>query len=336
MSGPLLTSPPRRSSAVAGGYVHPTPAHDIAVRLLGSRLPAAVDLAASYALCRRINALHGRTYYFATRLLPADKRPHVHALYAFARYADDLVDHMGLGWTPDRRREELERWSEGFLADLEAGHTEDPVCKAVIHTVTTLGIDHDDLRAFLASMSMDLTVTRYGTYTDLYTYMHGSAAVIGTMMLPILEPRSLEARRPAMDLGVAFQLTNFIRDVAEDFERGRIYLPQEDLERFGVSEVDFRSRHVSPAMRRLLAFEIARARALYRRAEAGWALLPPASARCIRTAHKLYAGILDAVEDSGYQVFRVRASVPSWRKAMVAAREMHQPPSPSAAATGTA
>lgn len=320
---------------VAGGYVHPTPSVDIVTGMLGDRPPAEVDLATSYELCRRINAAHGRTYYFATRLLPADKRPHVHALYAFARYADDLVDHLGLDWTAADRRAQLEGWAARFLADLDAGHTDDPVCKAVIHTVRTLQIDHDDLRDFLASMAMDLTVTRYETYDDLYGYVHGSAAVIGSMMLPVLEPTSPEARQPAMDLGVAFQLTNFIRDVAEDFERGRIYLPLEDLERFGVTEAHFRSRQVGPELRRLLAFEIARSRALYRRAEAGWDLLPPASARCIRTAHHLYAGILDAVEASDYQVFRVRARVPGWRKALVAAREMAGPQTPArAVATG--
>ncbi|CAN5123854.1 phytoene/squalene synthase family protein [soil metagenome] len=310
------------SSAVAGGYVHPTPSTAIVSDLLGGRSGADVDLATSYELCRRINEAHGRTYYFATRLLPAPKRPHVHALYAFARYADDLVDHLGLEWTAADRRRELETWAKGFLADLDAGQTDDPVLKAVIHTVTALDIDHDDLRAFLDSMAMDLTVTRYPTYDDIYGYMHGSAAVIGSMMLPVLEPLTPAARQPAMDLGVAFQLTNFIRDIAEDFERGRIYLPLEDLERFSVTEDDFRSRQVGPDLRRLLAFEIDRTRALYRRAEAGWGMLPPASARCIRTAHHLYAGILDAVEASGYQVFRVRASVPGWRKALVAAREM--------------
>ncbi len=309
-------------SAVAGGYVHPTPSTDIVAGMLGERPPGEVDLATSYELCRRINAAHGRTYYFATRLLPAAKRPHVHALYAFARYADDLVDHLGLDWTPEDRRRALESWSSTFLADLAAGHTDDPVCKAVINTIQALDVDHDDIDAFLTSMAMDLTVTRYETYEDLYTYVYGSAAVIGSMMLPVLEPTHPDARQAAMDLGVAFQLTNFIRDVAEDHERGRIYLPMEDLRRFGVTEAHLRSRQVGPELRRLLAFEIARTRALYRRAEAGWAMLPPASARCVRTAHRLYAGILDGVESSDYQVFRVRAAVPGWRKAAVAAREL--------------
>lgn len=312
-------------AAVAGGYVHPTPSVAITNRFVQQRGTAGIDLAASYDLCRRINAAHGRTYYLATRLLPATKRPHVHALYAFARYADDLVDHLALDWSAHDRRGALESWAAGFLADLAAGTTTDPVAKAVIHTVRTLDIDHEDIRAFLRSMAMDLTVSIYQTYDDLSEYVHGSAAVIGTMMLPVLEPLTPRARGPAMDLGAAFQLTNFIRDVAEDFDRGRVYLPQEDLRRFGVTDDDLRSRHVSAELRRLLAFEIARTRGLYRRAEEGWGMLPPASARCIRTAQRLYAGILDAVEANDYQVFAVRAAVPAWRKAGVVLAEATRP-----------
>jgi phytoene synthase len=319
--------------ATAGGYRHPAPS----ARLVEQTLEAAgrqdghVDLTTSYALCRRLNAAHGRTYYFATRFLPARSRRHVHALYGFARYADDLVDHMDLSWTPAQRRAALERWTAGFLTSLETGHTEDPVLKAVLHTVRELGIRHDDLRAFLASMAMDLTVTRYATYDDLCAYVHGSAAVIGSMMLPVLGAHRPEARERAMDLGVAFQLTNFLRDVAEDWDRGRIYLPLEDLERFGVTEWDFHSRHVGPNLRRLLAYEIARTRALYRRAEEGWAMLAPSSRPCIRIAHRLYGGILDAIEAADYQVFRVRARVPGSRKLIIALGEVLSPSQPGAA-----
>lgn len=321
---------PTTASGVAGGYAHPSPSSRIvadALREVGGHL----DLTASYEICRRINAAHGRTYYWATRLLPAHKRPHVHALYAFARYADDLVDHLDLDHSPADRRAALESWADAFLADLARGHTDDPVGKAVVHTVTTLDIDRGDLQAFLRSMAMDLTVDRYATYADLYDYMYGSAAVIGSMMLPVLEPTSCAARQPAMDLGVAFQLTNFIRDVAEDLQRGRIYLPLEDLDRFGVDAEQLRRREVTPALRRLLAFQIARARSLYARARAGWALLPPASARCVRTAHHLYEAILDQVEASDYQVFRVRASVPAWKKAVVTLAQLGTPvPAPGA------
>ncbi|MEX0659030.1 MAG: phytoene/squalene synthase family protein [Egibacteraceae bacterium] len=298
-------------------YRHPVSA----VALVG-RCGEVLSVGESYELCRRLHAAHGRTYYFATRFLPADRRRHVHALYAFARYADDLVDHLDLSWSADRRRAALEAWSTAFLDALEAGRTTDPIWRAVLHTVEELAIDHGDLRAFLRSMAMDFTVTRYPTYADLCAYTYGSAAVIGSMMLPVLGASHAAARDRAMDLGVAFQLTNFLRDIAEDWDRGRIYLPLEDLERFGVTERDFSRRHVTPAFRRLMAFQIARTRALYRRAEAGWTMLDPAGRRCVRIAHRLYAGILDEIEAADYQVFRVRAMVSRRRRAAVALREL--------------
>jgi phytoene synthase len=131
-----------------------------------------------------------------------------------------------------------------------------------------------------------------------------------------------------MDLGIAFQLTNFLRDVAEDWDRGRIYLPLEDLQRFGVSEDDFRRRHVTPQLRSLLVFEIDRTRALYHRAEEGWGMLAPRSQSCIRIAHRLYGEILDRIEAADHQVFDHRASVPTWRKLAVAGREVLRRPRP--------
>ncbi|MBW3606437.1 MAG: phytoene/squalene synthase family protein [Actinobacteria bacterium] len=287
-----------------------------------------VDLTTSYELCRQLNAAHGRTYYFATRFLPRDRRHHVHALYGFARYADDLVDHFDLGWSDVRRRQALEEWSAGFLASLRSGDSDDPILKAVIATVTELDIRHDDLRAFLRSMAMDLTVSRYETYEELYEYVYGSAAVIGAMMLPVLGGRHPDARARAMDLGIAFQLTNFLRDVAEDHLRGRIYLPLEDLARFGVGEEEFQRRRMTPQLRRLLAFEAARTRALYLRAEQGWGMLEPRSQACIRIAHRLYGEILDRLESADWQVFDHRASVPPGRKLRVAARELVRRPHP--------
>lgn len=301
---------------VPTSYRHPPPAPV----LVGE--PGTVSLEESYELCRRLNAAHGRTYYFATRFLPRDRRRHVHALYAFARYADDLVDHLALAWDPPRRRAALEAWSDEVLECLAAGSTTDPILTAVQRTVDELAIDHGDLRAFLRSMAMDLTRTRYPTYADLSEYTYGSAAVIGSMMLPVLRPTHPDARRAAMDLGVAFQLTNFLRDIAEDWDRGRIYLPLEDLERFAVTERDFRDRHVGPGFRRLLTFEIERTRALYRRAEGGWAMLHPRSQACVRVAHGLYARILDEIEAADHQVFRTRAVVPRWRRAAVATRQL--------------
>lgn len=310
----------------AAGYRHPAPSPVIVSAATSTT--EQVDLAHSYEVCRRLNAAHGRTYYFATRFLPRDRRHHVHALYGFARYADDLVDHLDLAWTPQQRRAALEAWSTEFLRSVERGSTQDPVLKAVIATVDELRIPHDDLRAFLRSMAMDLTVTRYPTYDDLCAYTYGSAAVIGAMMLPVLGPRHPGARARAMDLGVAFQLTNFLRDVAEDWNRGRIYLPLEDLERFDVTEQNFERRQVTPGLRSLLAFEAARTRELYRRAEDGWGMLEPRAQTCIRIAHRLYGEILDRIEAADWQVFARRATVPGRRKLVVAAREVLRRPRP--------
>ena len=168
-------------------------------------------------------------------------------------------------------------------------------------------------------MTMDLTVTRYDTYADLQVYMDGSAAVIGEMMLPILEPRGPDATVPARQLGDAFQLTNFLRDVGEDLDRGRVYLPQEDLRRFGVDPAE---RRVDDAWVALMRFEIERTRRLYASTDRGLRLLPPRSARCIRSARVLYGEILDQIEARGYDVFTGRARVPAWRKAGVVASSL--------------
>jgi 15-cis-phytoene synthase len=276
-------------------------------------------LDASYARCRELNKAYGTTYYAATFVLPRVKRHHVHALYGFCRYADDIVDDLGPA-PVDVREKALTDFGERFFADLGAGDSDDPVLKAVVHTVKAFSIDPGCFRRFLRSMTMDLTVATYETFDDLLEYMDGSAAVIGEMMLPILEPPAgTAAVGPARDLGLAFQLTNFLRDVAEDLDRGRVYLPREDLARFGA---DPATRRVDEAWRRLMAFEIDRCRALYRSADEGLALLPPASARCVRSARVLYAGILDRIEAAGHDVFTRRARVPAWRKLMTVCREL--------------
>src|SRR5215207_7558424 len=273
-------------------------------------------LDASYARCRELNKAYGTTYYAATAVLPRVKRHHVHALYAFCRYADDIVDD--LGDTPvDQRARALGEFGDRFFTDLDRGTSDDRVLKAVVHTVRAFAIDPDCFRRFLKSMTMDLTVTAYPTYAALDEYMDGSAAVIGEMMLPILEPLDPAALPAARALGVAFQLTNFLRDVGEDLDRGRVYVPQEDLARFGA---DPARRAVDEPWRNVMRFEIARCRDLYRSAETGLALLPPSSARCVRSALVLYSGILDAIEAADYDVFSDRARVPTWRKVATVAR----------------
>jgi phytoene synthase len=275
-----------------------------------------ITLEQSYQHCRSLNKRYGTTYYWSTFALPRVKRHHVWALYGFCRHADDIVDDLGPA-PVDVRTKALADLGDRLFADLEAGHSDDLVLKAVVHTVRAFGQDPDCFRRFLASMAMDLTITEYETWGDLLGYMDGSAAVIGEMVLPILEPFDAAAVEPARALGNAFQLTNFLRDVGEDLDRGRVYLPQEDLRRFGA---DPHRRVADDSWRALMAFELDRCRALYRLADEGPALLPAASARCVRGARALYSQILDRIEAAGYDVFTTRATVPTWRKVAVAGR----------------
>lgn len=279
------------------------------------------DLRAAYAECRRLTRLHGTTYYWATRVLPAARRPHVYALYGFCRHADEIVDARD-GDTTAHRRARLDELG-GALARALGGEPADPVgapvVAAVANTVATFSIERSAFDRFLRSMAMDLTVTGYETWDDLCGYMDGSAAVIGEMMLPILDGTDPRAFEPARDLGLAFQLTNFLRDVGEDLDRGRVYLPAEDLRRFGA---DVAARRVTPAWRELMRFETGRAQRLYTSADTGIGLLPPWSARAIRTARVLYSRILDEIAAQDYDVFSRRARVPTMRKLAVAAGSM--------------
>jgi 15-cis-phytoene synthase len=274
-------------------------------------------LRASYDACRRENATHGRTYYLATLLLPAAKRPAVHALYAFARHADDLVDTLDPTATIESRDRALVSWSEAF----QRGDIADPLLPAVHDTIARYDIPQQLFADFLDAMRMDLTTSSYPTWEDLLGYMHGSAAVIGEQLLPVLGtlPGRRDVATPyARELGVGFQLANFIRDVGEDLRRGRVYLPLDDLASFGVTRSDLAAGVVDGRIRRLLAFEIARARELFRSAEPGIRLLDPASRDCVRTAFTLYGGILDAVERADYRVLDRRVAVGPTRRARVA------------------
>jgi phytoene synthase len=278
-------------------------------------------LRASYERCRRLNATHGKTYYLATLLLPARKRPYVHALYGFARYADEIVDDLDANPSEAIRAERLAAFTARAGTDLAAGRSAHPVIRALIHTMGTWEIPASYVESFLDSMRMDLTIAGYATYDSLMEYVYGSAAVIGLEMLPILEhpgvPRE-QAAPFARNLGIGFQLANFIRDVGEDLRRGRVYLPQEDLDSFGVERAQLARGTVDAPIRRLLRFEIDRARSVLDAASPGIELLHPASRDCVRTAFALYGGILGEIERRDYQVLTQRVSVGTPRRAAVA------------------
>ncbi|MFE3545647.1 phytoene/squalene synthase family protein [Nocardia sp. NPDC059177] len=304
-------------------------------------------LDAAYASCRRIAAEHGRTYYLATTLLSAPRRRAIHALYAFARMVDDIVDHAGdLGHVLDPHdparphstqapAQQLDLVEKSLRLAIEGGDIEitDPlqqqILTATADTIRRYDIDHAHLWTFLDAMRMDIPGTpthrtRYATMSELREYMRGSAAAIGLQLLPVLGTvvPVTEAEPAAATLGEAFQLTNFLRDLAEDLDRDRVYLPADELAAFGVDEPHLRAcragGHTDAPLRRALAHLIAVNRDLYRRATPGIALLDPRVRPAIGTATILYAEILDRIEDAGYQVFTTRATVPRHRRILVA------------------
>jgi phytoene synthase len=279
-------------------------------------------LQASFAECKRLNSLHGKTYYLATLLLPPAKRPFVHALYGFARYADEIVDDLASTLSESEKAEALATWGATVLADIQAGRSNDHIGRALVETVQRFEIPLAYFTSFLHSMTMDLTVTEYQSYSDLMEYVYGSASVIGLEMLPILGFVSpaveTEAAIAAEKLGTAFQLANFIRDVGEDLDRGRVYLPIDELQAHGVSSEMLEERILTPEIKAALMEQIARVRRLQREAAPGIELLAPDARPCMYAASELYCGIVDEVEKIGYEIFTKRAKTSTGRRIRVA------------------
>jgi phytoene synthase len=267
----------------------------------GKKLDGSLSLAESYELCRKIQKAHSRTYYFSTRLFPAEVRPRVHALYAFMRYADEIVD------TPhdlplDAQLSVLEEFEAETMAAVCGEQVPNPVLRAYADTVLACGIEPETITAFMESMKMDTRVFRYQTFSDLEAYTYGSAAVVGLMMCRVVGVAEGKADTHAEALGVAMQLSNFLRDVGEDWRRGRVYLPLEDLAHFGYTERDLALGVVDERFVALMRFEIPRGRRFP-----------------VLVARKLYAAILDRIEAQRYDVFSRRAQVSRPAKLLVAA-----------------
>ena len=279
-------------------------------------------LRASYQECKRLNSIHGKTYYLATLLLPPAKRPHVHALYGFARYADEIVDDLASNLTLDEKAFVLKKWSNQVLSDIKSGSSNDPIAAAVVDTTSRFKIPIAHFEAFLHSMNMDLSVRQYQTYEDLHEYVYGSAAVIGLQMVSVLGTISPDAvtsaNEAAEKLGIAFQLANFIRDVGEDLDRGRVYLPMTELEAHGVNRQMLEARVTTPQIKSALKEQIQRVRRLQNESTAGIKLLTPGARQCIQAASQLYCGIVQEVEKIDYQIFTKRAKTSNWRRTKVA------------------
>ena len=280
------------------------------------------DLRGAYRRCRTLNAAHGRTFFLATRLLAPDQRPPIHALYGFARYADDILDDFDPTLDTPARAARLQQLSAQYFSPVE--HPSNPVLAAVRHTARRYHIADELFDDFLTSMRMDLTITDYPDREAINLYMKGSAEAIGLQVLPILGTVAArcEAASHAAALGRAFQLTNFLRDIDEDLVRGRVYLPSDELAVHGVDRDVLmwchHNRRTDLRVRNALAEQHDITRQVYQYAADGVPMLEPRSRPCVEVALTLYSEILDRIEASDFAVFTQRATVGNGRRLRVA------------------
>lgn len=273
-----------------------------------------------YRQCRDYTRVHARSFYFASHVLPKPKRMAAYAVYTFCRHADNVVDTTGVGKNVAAVRRELDALRR--LLDEVYGETPAlaPIWVPLRETVRTYAIPQQHFLDLVRGVEMDLTRTRYASFQELSEYCYCVASVVGLAMTHIFGVSDRRGFDRAVDLGTAMQLTNILRDVGEDRALGRIYLPGEDLARFGVTEDMLARGDVTPQFAALMRFQVERAHAYYRRADEGIPLLTDDGSRfCVRLMRSTYAGILDAIERNGYDVFTRRASVPLLSKLKIAA-----------------
>jgi phytoene synthase len=275
-------------------------------------------LSQSYAYCERLSRRQAGNFYPAFRVLAAPQRRAMCALYAFLRIADDLSDEPG---EPADKRRALARWRQGLDGALQGDYAH-PIHAALHDTVTRHGIPRAYLEAALDGVEMDLAPVSYGTFEELRLYCYRVASVVGLSCIHIWGFSGDEAPAYAESAGIAFQLTNILRDLGEDAGRGRVYLPAEDLERFGYDPGRLGRGERDERFRALMRFQVERARRFY---DAAWPLGPllrPAGRAVFLMMARTYRGLLDLIERRDYDVFSRRVSLGRWRKLLLAARAL--------------
>jgi phytoene synthase len=275
---------------------------------------SALTLAECYALCRDIARDHSKTFYMSSSFLSPEQRRAVWAVYAFCRTADDIVDRTA---PAHERLSQIDQWEAQLLAAHE-GHAFDPIFTAYADATARFSIPLEPALALLQGARRDITVRRYATYDELRDYCYLVASTVGLLVTPILGVTTDAALPYGIELGRAMQMTNILRDVGEDARMDRIYLPAEDMLRFGYTEERLFASAVDDSFVALMRFQIARVRELYAQAEPGIAMLAPQSRYTVRLAMRLYSGILDAIEANDYDVFTRRAYVPLRQKVLLA------------------
>jgi phytoene synthase len=275
-------------------------------------------VAQSYAYCDRLARREAANFYHAFRLLPWDQRRAMCALYAFLRITDDISDAPGLA---DDKRPALDAW-RGFLHDALAGHYHHALFPACHHTIARYRIPTEYLDAAIDGVMMDLSIDRYETFADLYVYCYRVASVVGLSCISIWGCAAPEARPYAEAAGIAFQLTNIMRDLAEDAARGRVYLPREDLQRFDYSEQDLQRGVRDRRFLALMRFEAERAAHYYDVAESLPRWLPSPGRAVFQVMRNTYRALLEEIVRRDFDVFHSRVSLSRMRKLWLAAQAL--------------
>ena len=274
-----------------------------------------LSLEESYRHVARLTRSQARNFSYSFWFLDLERRRGISAIYAYSRRLDDCVDAaIGGALDPAAAHKQLEAL-RGLLEDPRA----DPLGPALADTIRRFRIPHQHFHDLIAGMEMDLERRRYPTFEDLRLYCYRVASTVGLICIEIFGNDGPASREPAIDLGIAMQLVNVLRDIPEDFARGRVYLPQEDLARFGYSEEDLARGVVNGPFRDLMAFEAARARAHFTRAAALLPHLRPASRKCPALLARFYTAILERIERAGYDVYSRRPRLPLAKKLALAA-----------------
>jgi phytoene synthase len=279
-------------------------------------------LAAGYLECKAITRHYGTSYYFATQFFPRELRDAIYAVYSFARIPDEIVDDPNKG-DKEETLAKLSEWRESWLAAMAAGGSDDLVMNAIVDTFRKHNITVEDGEAFLGSMFMDEEVFEYDSYEHIEKYMFGSAGVIGIMVTKIVGYSSDAAFPYAIKLGYAFQLTNFLRDIKEDYdELGRIYMPRDEMRRFGLSERDIATQNFDERFVEFMNFQIDRNRRIYKEALPGIPMLHWRGRLAVRIAYVLYKAILNEIERVNYNIYRGRVRTNFRRKLWLSAKAL--------------
>lgn len=283
----------------------------------------------AYSHCRSITRKHAKTFYMATRFLPYHKQRGIFAIYGLCRTLDDIVDESQ-NLHPETEKnhavivKKLDLFSAQLISTYQGEEQQNSVLIAFSDVLNRYQISLDHPLTLVDGVKMDLFKNRYDTFEELYAYSYKVASVVGLMTSEIFGYKNPEAIDHAVDLGIAMQLTNILRDVGEDLARNRIYLPKEDLERFNVSEQAMFSHEITPDFIDLMKFQIQRARKYYSSADRGIAMLNRDSRLPVLLARENYSRILDKIEENRYQVFTRRAYLNATEKFSILPRVMLQ------------